>query len=446
MKLNDFAPYREIAKIAIPATLESLLVVAVAFIDTQMVSALGEKAISAVSFTTQPKIFVISIFFALGTALSVSVAQARGKNDSNEAKEYFFSTVKITIILGLVLGAILFMFARPIMELCSRQTDTVELSANFYGIVMGFMIFKVLSIVLNSSLRGLGKTNVALYAGIALSVVDILFNYLLIEGRYGFPRLEITGNAIATVLGSVASLAVSFAAIRKQNDFLNFEGFFEHKLLKNWDIIAKIKSMAGNIVVENLAMRLGFIICSVIVSLFQSLDTAVYFVGMLLMQLSFAFGDGLQNATVAVLGKKAGAGDMHGVRKGLERFLKTGAAVAFSLSSSYIIFSDLFFGTYFDDPVAVSKGQVASIFIACISFFQIERIIIFAALRSVGEMKLPRQITSFCVTIFNPATSFIFSYVLGLEITGVWLSMLLTQIIWGVSALVKGKKYLWKSA
>ena len=329
------------------------------------------------------------------------------------------------------------------MELCSRQSETIELSAEFFSIVMGLMIFQVSSIILNGALRGMGKTHVTLIAGLALGFVDILFNYLLIEGHCGFPRLEVTGNAIATVLGSVASLAVSFMAITRQEEFLSFKNFFAHSLKKS-EVLADIKSKAGNIILENLAMRIGFLISGVIVSLFPSKDTAVYFVGMLLMNLSFACGDGLQSAAVAILGKNAGMGNMTVVKARLILFLKTGLIVSLILSAIYVSMSDVFFGAYFTDETYIIQGRTAVCFIASITCFQIGRIIMVAAMRAVGEMKIPRQIASVCVTIISPLTSFLLAYVLGFGITGVWQGILITQIFWGLMAFVKGRQCIWQ--
>ena len=68
----------EFLKIAFPAILESLVSVIIATIDTKMIACLGKPAISAVSFTTQPKLIFFSVFFALGTTVSILVAQAYG--------------------------------------------------------------------------------------------------------------------------------------------------------------------------------------------------------------------------------------------------------------------------------------------------------------------------------------------------------------------------------
>ena len=438
--INKYAAYIDMTKIALPAMLESLLTVFIAVIDTKMISVMGDKAISAVSLTTQPKIFVLSVFFALSVALSVFVAVAKGKNDGDEARQYLFSILKLGLAASFILGAFLFAFARPVMEIVSKQKETVALSADFFGIVMGLMIFQVASVILNGALRGLGNTNVTLIAAVAFGAADICFNYLLIEGNFGFPRLGVTGNAIATVLGSAAALTVSFFAV-KRNGFLGFDGFFEHRFFKYPKILSEIKSKAGNIVLENLAMRIGFLISGVIVSLFPATDTAVYFVGMLLMNFSFACGDGLQSAATAILGQRIGKGDIICAKKSLTDFLKAGLVASFALSFLYIIFADDFFGAYFKSSEAISQGKTAACFVAAITFFQIERIITAAALRAAGETKLPRQAATLCVTVINPAASFILAYGLSLGITGIWQASLLTQILWFMLIFVKSRKY-----
>lgn len=185
----NFHKLRSIIRIAVPAIAESLAAVVVTSVDTKLVSSMGPQAISGISFTSQPKLMVFSVFFALGTALNVFVAQAYGQKDRDAANAYLKSILKITVILSLVLGIVMSAAARPIMELCNRQPDTVHYSTTFFRIVMGLMVFHNVSVVLNGALRGIGENRITLISSLAMGLVDIVFNYLLIEGRFGFPRL-----------------------------------------------------------------------------------------------------------------------------------------------------------------------------------------------------------------------------------------------------------------
>jgi len=114
---------------------ESIISVIIGAIDTKMISGLGKGAVSAVSFTSQPKLILLSIFFALGTAVSVFVAQALGRQDREEANAYFQTVLRITVSLSLVVGLLAGLLAGPIMSICNRQPDTVGMSVSFFRII-----------------------------------------------------------------------------------------------------------------------------------------------------------------------------------------------------------------------------------------------------------------------------------------------------------------------
>ena len=132
------------------------------------------------------------------------------------------------------------------MKICNHQDDTLDLSVSFFRIIMGFMFFQAVSTVLNASLRGIGKTKVTLVSNVAMGISDILFNYLLIEGRLGFPRLEIRGDAIATVLGSISACIISIIVICSQNDFIHLKGFFTENGFSDRERLRIIFNKAGN--------------------------------------------------------------------------------------------------------------------------------------------------------------------------------------------------------
>lgn len=79
---------KDVLKIGIPAMIDSLVTVIVATIDTRMVSVLGKGAVSAVSFTTQPKLIIFSVIFALGSTTSVFVAQALGRTQRKQTHAF----------------------------------------------------------------------------------------------------------------------------------------------------------------------------------------------------------------------------------------------------------------------------------------------------------------------------------------------------------------------
>ena len=281
-----------------------------------------------------------------------------------------------------------------------------------------------------------------LVSNIAMGVVDIVFNYLLIEGHAGFPRLEVAGDAIATVLGTVAACIISLIAIKRETDFLSLHGFFSRSLAATPDMRLSIRNKAGNIVVENLFTRVGFLLSSIILSNLDSSETAVYHVGMILLNYSFAFGDGIQNATVALTGRSMGAALYDDLKEYLRISVITGAICSLCLSILYVAGSGWFFGLYFAESSDIHEGFITSCIAAVLTFLQVIRIICIGGMRGMGEVKDPRRIATLCVFILNPALSLLFTVIFDYGIWGIWAASVITQTVWFAMGTVKCRKHL----
>lgn len=429
------AKLKNIATIGIPAVIESIIAVIIGTIDTKMISGLGKGAVSAVSFTSQPKLIILSIFFAMGTAVSVFVAQALGRKDRDEANAYFQTILRITVILSLVLGIACGLLAGPIMAICNRQPDTVGMSISFFRIIMFFLVFNTISIVLNAALRGIGKTRLTLISSIAMGVVDIFVNYLLIEGHWGFPKLGVVGDALGTVCGMAAGCVISIVLLSKRSDFLTLKGVFTRS--KDPEIIKNVREKAGNTVVENLFTRIGFLLSSIIISGLSSDVTAVYSVTMILLNYSFSFGDGMQAAVVSLVGQCMGAKQYREVKDYVRIARIMGVALSMALSTIYILGARSFFRQFFQDEEAISQGISYSFVAAALTLLQIIRIINVAAMRGMGDVKSTRNMATICVLIISPAVAFTLTTVFHWGVWGIWAASVTSQICWFIMSWVK---------
>jgi putative MATE family efflux protein len=426
---------KQIASIGIPAVIESIISVLIGSIDTKMISGLGKGAVSAVSFTSQPKLIILSIFFAMGTAVSVFVAQALGRKDREEANAYFQTILRITVILSLVLGILCGLLAVPIMSVCNRQPDTVGMSISFFRIIMFFLVFNTVSIVLNAALRGIGKTRLTLISSVSMGVVDIFVNYLLIEGHWGFPKLGVVGDALGTVCGMATACAISILLISRRSEFLSLKGIFTRK--NDQEIMKNVRVKVGNTVIENLFTRIGFLLSSIIISSLSSDVTAVYSVTMILLNYSFSFGDGLQAAVVTLTGQSMGAKQYREIKDYVRLSRILGVVVSVVLSAVYIIFARRFFSQFFQDEEAIAQGISYTYVAAGLTMLQIIRIINVAAMRGMGEVKAPRIMATVCVLIISPAVAFTMTSVLHYGVWGIWAASVTSQICWFIMSCVK---------
>lgn len=419
---------KDVWRIGIPAIAECLFTTLMSIVDTKMVSALGITAISAVSVTNQPRLFLLSIFFALNIAISATVARYMGAKKQREANELFVSAFWIAAILSIVIGIICVIFAKPIIWACSGQADTLAMSVSYYRVLMGGVIFNVLFMLTNSALRGCGYTKVTLISNIVSFVVNVVGNYLLIGGHFGFPALGVTGAAIATVISTVAALVVSLCYASKDQFFVNLQYCFKNHIKPKIASIKEIAEMWITISIENLLTRAGFLIISMITARIGSYDMSVYSIGMTIMNISFAFGDGFQSASVALVGKSLGAKEEEKVYKYKNALLRSGIQCAIVLAAIVALGGRPYYSFFSNELEFVNKGTIVSIIIAVIIPFQICQLIYNGVLKTMGKTRLTLIAAVISVTIINPIIDYVGAFTLGYGIWGIWAGTLISQV------------------
>lgn len=225
--------------VAWPAVLESFFVAVVGIIDSMMVSRLGEYAVAAVGLTTQPKFIGLALFIATNVAVSALVARRKGENDREGAARILMTALMFVVAAGIIVSILCVIFAHPIIRFAGSESDTHDSAVLYFRIIMGGIIFSIISLVINAAQRGSGNTKIAMSANLTSNLVNICFNYLLIGGHFGFPALGIKGAAIATVIGTVAACGMSIASLFHKDSFVNVGYILQNKLRATWGHLSR---------------------------------------------------------------------------------------------------------------------------------------------------------------------------------------------------------------
>ena len=224
MELGEVPPERQIVKdalsVAWPSVLESFFVNLAGVVDTIMVGSLGSYAIAAVGLTTQPKFLGLAVFISLNVAVSAIVARRKGAGDRESANRVVRMLLLFTLILTALISVVFVIFAGPIVSLVGSQPDTHEYAVEYLRIIMGGSVFSTVSLVLNAAQRGAGNTRIAMVTNVISNLVNVIFNYLLIGGNFGFPALGVRGAAIATVIGTVCACTLSIVSVLHKDGFI----------------------------------------------------------------------------------------------------------------------------------------------------------------------------------------------------------------------------------
>ena len=421
---------KETFRIAWPSVTESVLIVLAGMVDTYMVSTLGKASVAGVGVTNQPKYFAYTMFYALNTAIASMVARRLGQQRRKDANGMFLTALVFVTVVSVVMGLLCVIFAQPILLLFGANPQTLPMAVPYWNIVMGFSVFNLVSMYINAAQRGSGNTRIVMTTNLTSNVVNVIMNYLLINGHCGFPALGINGAAIATVLGTVVAFFMSVRSLFKKDSFVQAQYIRAESIRPSRESVKELVPMSGTLLSENLMTRLGFAITGALTARIGTDPYSAHIVGMTFMNLGFAFGDGLQLAMVALVGKSVGENNPAKAKSYVRSGQKFGLVISVIVAALMLVLDKQIFGLYFpNDPIMLEYGQLISRFIAVIMPIQVAKIVFNGMLRGAGDVRFTLIGSTIGVTIVQSILMYFLIIRMRTGLTGVWVSILISQAV-----------------
>ena len=426
-----------------PAVIESFFVAFAGLVDSLMVSRLGAYAVAAVGLTTQPKFLGLALFFAVNIAVSALVARRRGEGNKDDANRILITAIVFIVIAAAAVSTLCLVLADQIILFCGSTPETHGSAVIYFRIIMGCMIFNCIQMGINSAQRGAGNTKITMVTNITSNTINIIMNYMLIEGHCGFPALGIHGAAIATVLGTVVACVMSISSICKAGCFVSIPHIISSRIKPAFQSFKSIVKIGYGIFFEQILMRIGFMLTAIMAAKQGTSAMAAHQVGMNIMGLTFSFGDGLQAAAVALIGRSLGENNKEMAKKYGRICMIYGGIIATVLCLVYYFGAGLLMGLFFKETEIIATGVSIMRVIIFIVIFQIIQVVYMGCLRGAGDTLYTAVASTISVTIVRTAGSYIFGYMLGFGITGIWCGVLLDQISRFCFASIRYKSGKW---
>lgn len=419
--------YTTFMKIALPAVVEMMLISLIGAADTIMVGALGPYAIAAVGLTGQPMMILLALFFALNIGVTAIVARRKGEGNQKDANLCLRQALMISGALSLVITAVAVIFAEPMLVLAGAKADTLPSATHYFQIVNSGLIFRALSMTISAAQRGIGNTRVSLRINLTANIVNVCLNFVLIEGRFGFPALGVEGAAIATLIGNTVGFSLGLFSILQQGGFLRVS--LRDSWKPHWEAIRSIVKIGGSAMLEQIALRVGFFLYARIVAELGTNAFATHQICMQALNLSFSMADGLGIAATSLVGQNLGA-----KRPDLSLvYGKVGQRLA--LLASVILFLIFIFGRTFivglftDDALIIQRGAAIMVIAAFIMPFQTTTAVSSGSLRGAGDTKFVAITMLMSVGIMRPLVSFIMAFALGWGLAGAWYAIIVDMSV-----------------
>ena len=318
--IGDRAFYRTLFALVLPLVIQQGITNFVSLLDNLMVGGLGHLDMSGVSIVNQCIfVFNLTIFGGL-SGISIFGTQFYGKGDWKGMRDAFRCKLWFSLAAGVIAITVFTLWGDSLVSLFLTSESntpediavTLEAARAYFRIALVGLIPFALVQTYAGTLRETGETVIPMTAGILAILLNLFFNYVLIYGKLGFPKLEVAGAAIATVIARFAELAyVVFRTHKGRSTFRFVEGVFRSVKVPK-ALVKKILVTGSPLLVNEVLWSVGqtfinqnYSTRGIVVIASTNIAATVWNLFCVIM---FAMG----SAVAILVGQKLGAGDREG--------------------------------------------------------------------------------------------------------------------------------------
>lgn len=421
MTLRDHL--RENLHLAYPVMLTNLGHVLMGVTDNIMVGHLGATSLAAVGLATV--VFNVLMLFGIGVSYAITplVAEADGEGDHGRMEETFRHGLVINVANALLL-AIVVMFGKNILYYINQSPEVVEQTMPFLNVIA----FSLVPIMIFQSFKqfaeGLSNTRVALIVIIAANLMNVLLNYALIYGYFGFPAMGLMGAAWATfgsrvfmavAIGVYIYAAPAFRKFRAMFSFGKYSGAFFKKMLH-------IGIPSG---VQFIFEVAAFDFSLVMMGWLSIQAQAAHMIAINLATLSYMTTAGLAAAATVRVGYFSGKQDYANLRMASYSLLGMALTWMSLWTVLFIVGRYWLPGLYVEDEAVIS---IAATLLLVASVFQLSdgtQVVCASALRGLQDVKIPSVFIFLAYWIIGLPLGYWLCFKAGWGAPGIWVGLLI---------------------
>ena len=402
----------------------------VAFADNVMVGQLGTAELAAVSLGNSFVFIAMSLGIGFSTAITPLVAEADSANNISQGKNAFKHGLILCTLLSVLLFLIILLL-KPLMYYMDQPKEVVELAIPYLNYVALSLIPLIIFQALKQFSDGLSNTKYPMYATILANVINIVLNYLLIFGSFGFPKLGIVGAAIGTLFSRIIMVYFLWMIFKSKDKFRPYITNFNFKKIEQ-KISAKLFNLGFPSALQ-MFFEVGIFTAAIWLSgVLGKNPQAANQIALNLSSMTFMIGIGLSVAAMVRVGNQKGLNDFISLRRIAFSIFFLTFIIEIIFASFFLIFRDWLPTLYIDGDTLVNIDDnkevvlIASKLLLVAAFFQIFdglQVAILGALRGLQDVKIPAFITFISYWIVGFPVSYYLGLYTSLESIGIWIGL-----------------------
>lgn len=415
--------YKKNLQLATPIVFSNLAHIITALADTLMIGQLGANPLAAVSLGSN----IYAVFLVSGIGLSLGITplagKALGKGNFEDIPRLYFNGV--CLYLSLMAFAILILyFLAPFLHYLSQPEAVVKLTIPYFRLLLFSMLPLMLYQGSKQLAEGLALTKIAMVVSVGANLLNVLLNYLLIFGKFGFPSLGVNGAGWATiiartVMGIAMTIYIALPWIRKQYNIRftprDFSG--QH--------IRQLLTLGFPISMQMLFEVSAFSGATLIVGMIGAKALAAHQIALTMATFTYMAANGMAAAATVRVSNHFGKSNYQQIRQSAFSVYHLNGIFMLTTGLLFVTFRNFLPTLFIDDPEVI--GLTSQIIVVAALFqlsdgFQVTGL---SALRGLADVKIPTGITILAYWLVGLPIGYLLGIIGNIGLIGIWLGLLI---------------------
>jgi MATE family multidrug resistance protein len=423
--------FRYNIKLAVPVIMGMLGHTFVVFADNVMVGQLGTAELAAVSLGNSFVFIAMSLGIGFSTAITPLVAEADGAGNKENAK----SALKHGLVLCTLLGLLLFLIilaCKPLMYMMEQPLEVVALALPYIDLVAFSLVPLVIFQAFKQFSEGLSQTKYPMYATILANVINIILNYILIFGHFGFPKMGLIGAAVGTLISRFVMVLHLWYLLKQRPKFHDYVTRFDFRAMER-KVMEKIIGLGFPSALQMFFEVAIFTAAIWLSGVLGKNAQAANQIALNLSSMTFMFGMGLGVAAMIRVGNQKGTGDFIKLRRIAQSIFLLTLLIEVVFAALFLL-GRYWFPTLYLDVTDLSNMAdnnevilLAAKLLLVAAFFQISdgtQVVVLGALRGLQDVRIPTWITFVAYWLIGFPISYYLGLHTDLKSTGIWIGLL----------------------
>ena len=424
-----------------PIFLEVFLFMLMGIVDTFMLSALSDDAVSGVGAANQYIHIAILVLEVVGTGAAIVVSQYLGSKRYLEASKISATAVSLNLVVGLLMSAGYFIFARSMMQAMNLQGDVLEYAEQYLSIVGGAIFLQAIINSLAAIIRVHGWTKQTMYVSLGMNIIHVIGNYVLIFGKFGFPELGVQGAAISSIASRFLALLVFFWLLYQ---VVEYRVKFSYYLKLSKEYIGKILHIGIPAAFEQVMYQACQIVFLYYATYLGAEALAARQYAMNISMFTFLFAIAIGMGTAIIVGRLVGANEQDEAYTRLWKSLKFALIFTLSTVTLVIIFRNQLIGLFTENPEVIKIATSVLVLSILLETGRTLNIVIINSLRAAGDARFPVLIGVFSMVAMSLPLGYFLVFVLDMGLPGIWLAIAADEWIRGIIMYFRWKSRKWE--